>query len=215
MTSYRFHLQKYRTGSKTDCPSCKRKRCFTRYIDEENRIIFPDFVGKCDHQNSCGYHFTPKEYFKEHPMKKEMDAPFFHKYTPQPMHPVSPSYIDPQIMQRSLTAYHKNPLYLYVKKLFGEESAHRLFLLYNVGTSSKWNGSTVYWQVDREGRVHTGKVMRYDAQTGHRVKEPHGYVSWAHAELQLKDFHLQQCLFGEHLLSHLSVVLIKSHSGRK
>ena len=142
-----------------------------------------------------------------------MDAPFFHKYTPQPMHPVSPSYIDPQIMQRSLTAYHKNPLYLYVKKLFGEESAHRLFLLYNVGTSSKWNGSTVYWQVDMEGRVHTGKVMRYDAQTGHRVKEPHGYVSWAHAELQLKDFHLQQCLFGEHLLSQSSssrVILVES-----
>lgn len=43
------------------------KACFTRYIDEEERISFPDNVGKCDHINSCGYHYTPKEYFYDNP----------------------------------------------------------------------------------------------------------------------------------------------------
>lgn len=65
MTEYRFHLQKYRPGSKTVCPECGRKACFTRYIDEAGEISFPDSVGMCDHINSCGYHYTPKEYFRD------------------------------------------------------------------------------------------------------------------------------------------------------
>ena len=71
MTEYRFHLQKYRPGSKTACPECGRKSCFTRYIDEAGEISFPDNVGICDHINSCGYHYTPKEYFRDNPTVKE------------------------------------------------------------------------------------------------------------------------------------------------
>ena len=73
MSEYRFHLQKYRPGSKTTCPSCGKSRCFVRYIDEQGSISFPGNVGKCDHENSCGYHYTPKEYFKDNPDVLEMD----------------------------------------------------------------------------------------------------------------------------------------------
>ena len=59
MNEYRFHLQKYKPGSKTVCPGCGRKSCFTRYIDEAGEISFPGYVGKCDHINSCGYHYSP------------------------------------------------------------------------------------------------------------------------------------------------------------
>lgn len=71
MSEYRFHLQKYRPGSKTACPECGRKACFTRYVDEEAQVSFSDNVGKCDHINSCGYHYTPKEYFQDNPIVKE------------------------------------------------------------------------------------------------------------------------------------------------
>ena len=30
---------------------------------------------------------------------------------------------------------------------------------------------------------------------------PRSYVSWVHTELNLVDYNLKQCLFGEHLLS--------------
>ena len=66
-------LQKYRPGSKTTCPNCGKSRCFVRYIDEQGSISFPGNVGKCDHENSCGYHYTPKEYFKDNPDVLEMD----------------------------------------------------------------------------------------------------------------------------------------------
>ena len=71
MNGYRFHLQKYRPGSKTACPECGRKSCFTRYIDEAGEISFPDSVGMCDHIKSCGYHYSPKEYFRDNPAVKE------------------------------------------------------------------------------------------------------------------------------------------------
>lgn len=44
MNEYRFHLQKYKPGSKTVCPGCGRKSCFTRYIDEAGEISFPGYV---------------------------------------------------------------------------------------------------------------------------------------------------------------------------
>ena len=51
----------------------------------------------------------------------------------------------------------------------------------------------------------TGKVMNYGAD-GHRIKGQIDAVDWLHARLmkkqgkQASDFHLRQCLFGEHLL---------------
>lgn len=204
MIEYRFHLQKYQRGSKTTCPHCERKNCFTRYIDEEGRIEFPSIVGKCDHENSCGYHYSPKDYFKDHPVSDDVNDWQAHKDPASHSRPAVPkptSYIDESIMLRSMTRYDINPLYQYVAKVMGDKEAMRLLALYHVGTSSKWGGSTVYWQVDSLGRIRTGKVMLYDAKTGHRIKEPRGYVSWAHAEMKLPDFQLKQCFFGEHLLS--------------
>lgn len=40
MSEYRFHLQKYRYGSKISCPNCGKSRCFVRYVDEEGIIGF-------------------------------------------------------------------------------------------------------------------------------------------------------------------------------
>ena len=100
----------------------------------------------------------------------------------------------------------------YLCQTFGEEEAQRLFRLYRIGTSSKWGGATIFWQTDRQGQVRTGKIMQYDPATGHRIKEPRAFVSWAHSELKLQDFHLKQCLFGEHLLINSSspVMLVES-----
>ena len=42
--------------------------------------------------------------------------------------------------------------------------------------------------------------MLYDATTGKRVKHPQSHVCWVHTEIRLKDYHLRQCFFGEHLL---------------
>ena len=67
-----------------------------------------------------------------------------------------------------------------------------------------WNGATVFWQIDVSGNVRAGKIMGYDAKTGHRVKQPFNQVSWVHSVRKIPDFHMRQCLFGEHLLAYAS-----------
>ena len=103
-------------------------------------------------------------------------------------------------MEQTLSHYAINPLYTFLARCMGKEEADRLCSLYRIGTSRKWGGSVVFWQVDCNGRVHTGKIMLYDAITGKRVKHPQPHVCWVHTEMRLKDYHLFQCFFGEHLL---------------
>ena len=140
MSEYRFHLQKYRPGSKATCPNCGKIRCFVRYIDEQGSIIFPGNVGKCDHENSCGYHYTPKEYFKDNPDVLEMDegssksllsAPY--KTADKTLSCIVPSYIPSSYVLRSLSHYSINPLYQYFCHVFGENETSRLFEMYRIG----------------------------------------------------------------------------------
>ena len=203
MAEYRFTLQKYRHGNKGVCPNCGRRHCFVRYIDTEGRIEFPDYVGRCDHEQSCQYHYKPSDYFKDNPdaLESERNEQTFRPIVvPVSKSQPTTSYIDNDVMRRTLTVYPINPLYRFLSTILGVKETLRIFQLYKVGTSKKWGGSTVYWQIDHLGRVRAGKIMLYNAANGHRVKEPRSYVSWVHSELCLTDFNMKQCLFGEHLL---------------
>lgn len=217
MNGYRFHLQKYRPGSKTVCPECGRKSCFIRYIDEAGEISFPYNVGICDHINSCGYHYTPKEYFRDNPdVKEKLNEQERNGCTPMAARPPARAlpkqkprifFLPFDWVEQSMRRYDINPLYRYFTKVMGKENTDRLFRLYRVGTSKRWGGATVFWQTDRDGNVRAGKIMGYDAVTGHRIKEPFNQVSWVHSVRKVPDFRMKQCLFGEHLLSDTSVAM--------
>ena len=103
-------------------------------------------------------------------------------------------------MEQTLSHYAINPLYTFLARCMGKEEADRLCSLYRIGTSRKWGGAAVFWQVDCSDRVRTGKIMLYDAATGKRVKHPQPHVCWVHTEMRQKDYNLRQCFFGEHLL---------------
>jgi len=215
MSEYRFHLQKYRPGSKTICPGCGRKACFTRYVDGEGLVPFPDNVGKCDHINSCGYHYTPKEYFNDNPTVKENligqvgngnITSTVTKPTAKPLFKPRPqiSFFLYAWVEQSMQRFDINPLYRHLVTVAGKEKTDRLFKLYKVGTSKMWNGATVFWQIDVKRNVRAGKIMGYDAKTGHRIKQPFNQISWVHSVRKMPDFHMKQCLFGEHLLADAS-----------
>ena len=70
--THRYELEKYKgIRSRYECPACHRKRVFARYVDTwTGKYLSPD-VGRCNREDNCGYHYTPKEYFHDHPEKKE------------------------------------------------------------------------------------------------------------------------------------------------
>lgn len=77
-----------------------------------------------------------------------------------------------------------------------------LLCRYLIGSTR--DGGIIYWQLDFNGNVRTGKIMHYERNTGHRVKTGLA-TDWVHSRLRRKgllpeDFSVSQCLFGEHLL---------------
>lgn len=169
MENYRFHLEKYHRGSKTECPECRRKACFSHYIDESGEIDFSPHVGKCDHEHSCGYYYTPKDFFRERSDESESFKQEWKPQTVTPYKPVSsPSFMDSAVMQRSLSHYDINPLYTFLSDTIDRSNAERLFKLYRVGTSKRLHSSqpTSYrtacgWRPEERTAVSTKRPFAY------------------------------------------------------
>lgn len=202
-TYYRFILEPYKgIATRHNCPLCEQKRCFTLYIDSENEVVFPNNVGRCNREEKCSYHFTPKQYFEQNPHNKadiKLNIPRINPQLQKIPEPIS--FIDESVVIRSLANYPQNKLYLFLSSQFGNKQALELMQRYQVGTANLWNGATIFWQIDKMGKVRTGKIMLYNSTIGKRIKQPHNHISWVHSLVGSKEFKLKQCFFGEHLLA--------------
>ncbi|MDR1259179.1 MAG: DUF6371 domain-containing protein [Tannerellaceae bacterium] len=193
-----YHKYSLAKKGKGICPECGRKT-FVLYIDNSTGDPLHTAVGKCDRADNCGHHYTPKQYLTDNNISFDRIMPVTGikpNAKPQP----GTSYIDTDILKKSLQGYDSNRLIHYLCGVMGVEAAKEAIQRYFIGTSKHWEGATVFWQIDGLGRVHAGKIMQYDKQTGKRVKEPINKITWVHTVLKLPGFHLSQCFFGEHLL---------------
>ena len=204
----RYELQRYRTMSdRHTCPKCGGRHCFTYYVDENNQP-FDKTVGRCDHESECGYHYPPKEYFSDHPEQKrpKEDCPHYIR-TEKPMasgKPSSKSFgtIPNEYVVRSRSDSSHLIQFILSQKEDDANSMRRVLDDYRIGATR--DGSTIFWQIDINGRVRTGKIIQYKREDGHRIKIKG--VNWVHSLLKRQsaigeDWTLAQCLFGEHLLS--------------
>jgi len=85
-----YHLQKYRTkNSRHECPSCHDPHSFTYYVDDNGEPLDPT-CGRCDHESRCQYHYTPAQYFQDHPVDRMAKRPFIPKMQliPKPPQPL-------------------------------------------------------------------------------------------------------------------------------
>lgn len=212
MYERRYILEPYK-GLKTrhSCPNCKHHKVFTLYFDTKKGEHLNDIVGKCNRESKCGYHYTPKQYFADNNIgfdKIQVRRPT----TIQPSPPKPVSFIPVETFKASLKSHESNNFIKYLIKLFEVEETEKLIEKYFIGSSKHWNGATIFWQIDKDYKVRTGKIMLYNPDTGKRIKKPFKYINWAHSVLKLPDFELKQCLFGEHLLSDKSkpVAIVES-----
>lgn len=199
MENFKYELEKY-TGrsSRHTCPKCG-KRSFTLYVDAAGNIISNE-VGRCDHESSCGYHLTPKQYFEQHP--EEKTALSFDTYCNKVQEqPKKTDYIPLELIQQSISL--NNSLMYFLRKYWSEKKLEEVTKQYRLGSTR--NREIIFPQIGAEGFCHTGKIMKYDTN-GHRIKGEVDMIDWLHARLMKKqgkkasDFNLTQTLFGEHLL---------------
>ena len=202
---FRYILEPYKgNATRHICPQCQKNKQFTLYIDQQTGQPLSKLVGLCNRAVNCGYHYTPKQFFQDNeelnPDNKSNKLKVSTKLVkPQKQKPIS--LIQFNILERTLKAYEQNHFAQFLIERLGKTIAEEVAGLYYLGTSKHWKGANVFWQIDAEGRIRTGKVMLYNSSTGKRVKEPFPHINWIHKILKYKDYNLNQCLFGEHLLS--------------
>ena len=196
----KYKLESYAgVSSRYQCPQCGDKHSFAYYVDEQGNIL-DSTVGRCNHEAGCGYHYTPREWFADHPQDRQGAKQNLLwknvKQSPKPQ--PQPSYIPWKYVERC--ASYNSTLVEFLCGLFNEATITRVVEDYAIGCTK--DRSVIYWQIDCFGRVRTGKTILYNPYTGHRVKEKG--VNWVHSLLArngvIKDYNLMQCLFGEHLL---------------
>lgn len=214
MNEHRYILEPYK-GMKTryHCPDCQqRDKTFSLYIDTETGEHIHPSVGRCNRESNCGYHLTPKQYFGSNGIKKEFSDRYAHaraECSAITTKEKAVSFIPVELFKASLKV-ETNHFGTFLIELFGVEIASQLISKYFIGTSKYWSGATVFWQVDKYGKIRTGKIMLYSPTTGKRVKEPFNHINWVHKVVKQPEFELKQCLFGEHLLQdttkHVAIV---------
>ena len=206
MREHKYKLEPYKgmnTRYHCPAPNCGNGKTFVRYINTETNVQIHSTVGRCNRSDNCGYHYTPKQYFadNQHLFTTNNKANYSSHCQHNKAKEIKPvSFIPIDVLKASLKAYDTNHFIKFLIALFGVEVAKQLISCYFIGTSKHWIGATVFWQVDKYGKIRTGKIMLYNPTTGKRVKQPFNHIHWVHKAVKQPQFELKQCLFGEHLL---------------
>ena len=205
MSNHSVILQPFKgIATRYTCPSCNKRHEFTRYLSQESGEHIADHVGRCNRELHCGYHYTPKQYHEDN--KGSFGTTSYNK--PDDKRIVQDVEVRPiqrlpyDILEKSMVKYESNNFFMFLRTLFGVEVANSLVETYYLGTSKKWPGANIFWQVDINGDLRQAKIMLYNSSTGRRVKDTDkDYVYYAGKSI-LNDYeaNLQQCFFGEVLL---------------
>src|SRR5690554_1634645 len=236
------YLEPYTTrDSRHRCPRCNHARTFTFYIDPETGKPIHRTVGRCDREIKCGYHYTPREYYRDNlPLcgdlfdgnqskgngkqisrngkfsdktvvtgdlfgvnsnqsgmnNNQSETIDYIKILDEKIDCISHRYV---ICSKSSDSNFVSFLYDHFPGERIEEAIDR----YALGATR--NRRVIFWQIDIDDNVRTGKIMQYNPLTGKRVRNERGGINWVHNILKkrsyvFQNYNLCQCYFGEHLL---------------
>ena len=203
MSQFLYSLEKYKNpASNIECTGCGQKR-LRPYINNATGERLGNHVGRCERSDECQYHFTTKQFFEQNPESKPGD---FEKWKPVPPPPRPVSFIDKAIFKKSLGLNNSNTFTNFLIVLFGKKRAEVLVDKYHIGTTK--NGEAIFYQVDLQGNVRSGKVMKYNLTASDQTalgkdckRDKTTFPNWVHSKLKLENFNLKQCLFGQHLIN--------------
>jgi len=217
MNNYQYSLEKYKNRSqKHICPDCGN-RSFVRYINNETNTYLNNNVGRCDHQDGCGYHYTPKEYLRDN----NITTTNINNYSDNKTYSLTRTAVPyanstrgtnpikkeidsiPFMYIEQGTQTRNSTLIEYFFNLFDWQTICDTVDKYFIGCTK--DRAVVYPQIGADGKVRTAKIQQYNPETGKRIKDKPYSIGWVHRKLINKgllneDFKLSMCLFGEHLI---------------
>lgn len=213
------------------CPQCGRKS-FVRYIDKTTGEYLPEQYGRCDHEQSCGYHLNP---LKDGHYKRNGNAPAPVRLprrlqAPPKQQPTAAPVAIPDEVYRPFGAAGNSSVFARnlrynVPFPFPDTDISKVVRLYRLGAVSGgyMAGAVCFPYIDTHGDIRTVQVMQYD-ETNHKTK-----ATFLHAILKthyerrggvpdwLQGYTGQDkivdCLFGAHLLKaypHNPVALVEA-----
>ena len=193
MKQYKYNLDK--SSKKFICPNCN-KRTFVKFIETETGNYLAEEFGRCDRETNCGYYSTPTGEINTFEV---VDIP-----TPEP------SFHSYDLVSQSGRNFKQNTFVQFLRTIFSDAQVKEVILKYLIGTSKLWEGATVFWQIDNNEKIRHGKIMLLNPYTGKRVKnsEGKGFINSVRSVLKLKEFNLNQCLFGLHLINETNTKTI-------
>lgn len=128
---YKYSLHK--KSIKHECPQCKKNR-LVLYIDTENDNYLSSKVGRCNREINCGYHLTPRVYFKNHNISYK---PLINKN--HPLEIKETNFHIPKDLNNSLANYDKNNFIKFIESKFNSEQVSSILNDYKIGTATAWN----------------------------------------------------------------------------
>ena len=173
------------------CFACGAKGDVVKFLMEHERMSFPDAIRWLGKKYNIPVDDVPLNYTPPPPRPKP---------EPLPMLEITKGYVRPgRIEEDNLVNW------MLTVPWDGAQRARIVEVLkeYHVGHSR--TGFTVFWQIDEEGKVRTGKMMKYKTD-GHRDKESQYNFDWVHSVLNRQHIidtskvEVKPCLFGLHLL---------------
>ena len=175
MAQFKYSLAK---KGKENCPNCNKKT-FVLYLETETGNKMHGF-GRCDREQSCGFHKKPESNDivfvpKHEEIKKETQ------------------YLSLKLVEKHFLELDCN-LITFLKTRFDTLQIRKARFDYLL---SSIRNNTIFWQIDQLERVRSGKIMEYNPTTGKRVKDDTGkaHINWMHKQ----PYNLKQCPFGLHL----------------
>ena len=193
----------YPKGNCFKCFKCDAKGGVVDFLMKHEKLSYPDAI-----------RWLGKKYSIETDMQD-------FNYTPPPPRPAPPPLpmlVLPDAMVKArMVNVDDNNMVRWIRTINWDSVQRRriddMLRCYCVGHSPK-SGMTIFWQIDDEKRVRTGKMMKYypegHPKFGHRDKEGGYTFDWIHSALFRDKRHpeydedkqeMKQCYFGIHLLN--------------
>lgn len=171
-------------NKKFTCPACGRPKCFKPYVDNETGEVLHEMVGRCDHEQSCQFHYPPYKFFQDNPEARRTKSDLLSKILS------SPKSITKVLTEQQQTKFfpmewvetgtmRESTFSRWFRSLpFDEGTKADVLKEYYVGATrddiviqgTNYGPAAVFWMIDENQRPHDAKLMAYTCD-GHRVSD--------------------------------------------